>query len=158
MALRRVRATARAGFAGFEEATSRLLRRNRTPGALEERDLQRLRSRIEACLDPRLSGVAIRNRAAEVAEIVAGLDSDGLLAFFGLLRQSFGPHAEDLAGLIEQLTPTPLARSGAGGSGAASIATDTPRGDPTSIPSSPTEPADAAPVAETADTADMAQA
>lgn len=103
MALRRVRATARAGFAGFEGATSRLLRRNRTPGALEERDLQRLSNRIEACLDPRLSGVAVRTRAAEVAEVVAGLDREGLVAFFGLIRQTLGPRIEELSDLVEQL-------------------------------------------------------
>ncbi|MFN0025579.1 MAG: malonyl-CoA decarboxylase domain-containing protein [Acidimicrobiales bacterium] len=103
MALRRVRATARAGIAGFEKGTARLLRRNRTSAGLEERELQRLRVKIDACLDPRLGGVAVRTRAAEVAEVVAGLDHDGLLAFFGLLRHDFGPRTGELSSLLEQL-------------------------------------------------------
>ncbi|MCC6436055.1 MAG: malonyl-CoA decarboxylase family protein [Acidimicrobiales bacterium] len=91
MALRRVRATARAGF---EEATARWRRRPRPGNALNDRDLTRLRERIEACLDPRLSGVAIRNRAGEVADVVVALDRTGLDAFFTLLLESFGPRLD----------------------------------------------------------------
>ena len=100
MALRRVRASARAGF---EEATARWRRRPPHGASLDERELAKLRERIEACLDPRLSGVAVRTRAGEVAEVIAGLDRDGLRAFFTMLLASFGPRPEALTGPVAEV-------------------------------------------------------
>lgn len=88
MALERVRATARAGL---EEATARWRRKPKGGENLSDRELNRLRERIEACLDPRVSGVAVRNRAGEVADIVVALDQAGLTRFFNLLIDEFGP-------------------------------------------------------------------
>ncbi|MEZ5262167.1 MAG: malonyl-CoA decarboxylase family protein [Acidimicrobiales bacterium] len=106
MALRRVRATARAGF---EEATARWRRRPRPGNELNERERQRLRDKVEACLDPRLSGVAIRNRAGEVADVVVSLDRNGLLEFFRLLLESFGPDTDKVQRALDDtadvLTP-----------------------------------------------------
>ncbi len=84
MALERVRAS-------LEEAAARFRRHSRPVEHLTDRELQRLRERIEACLDPRVSGVTVRTRAAEVATLVVTLDRAGLLRFFLLLVDQFGP-------------------------------------------------------------------
>ncbi len=109
MALRRVRATARAGF---EEATARWRRRPRPGNELNERERQRLRDKVEACLDPRLSGVAIRNRAGEVADVVVSLDRNGLLEFFRLLLESFGPDTDKVQRALDDTADvlTPIRR------------------------------------------------
>ncbi len=84
MALERVRAS-------IEEAAARFRRHPRPVEHLTDRELHRLRERIESCLDPRVSGVTVRTRAAEVANLVVSLDRAGLLRFFVLLLDEFGP-------------------------------------------------------------------
>jgi malonyl-CoA decarboxylase len=96
VALERVRA-------GLGEAAARLRRRPRAGEHLSERELGRLRERVEACLDPRLSGVAVRNRAGEVAELVARLDRPGLVRFFTLLVEDFGPDPDAVAAAVARL-------------------------------------------------------
>jgi len=88
VALERVRASALASLGG---AAARWRRRPRSGEQLSDRELNRLRERINASLDPRVSGVTVRSRAAEVADIVATLDRAGMLRFFTLLLDEFGP-------------------------------------------------------------------
>ncbi len=97
MALERVRAS-------IGEAAARLRRHPRATEHLTDRELNRLRERIAACLDPRVSGVTVRSRAGEVASMVQSLDRAGLLRFFTLLLDEFGLDHEVLRVALSNAT------------------------------------------------------
>ena len=73
----------------FGQAASVLLRAGTAPH-LPERDLRRLDSQIEGCLDPRIGEVVARLRAGEVAVRYATLDQMGRQRFFRHLADRYG--------------------------------------------------------------------
>lgn len=76
--------------AGLGQAAARF-RRSRTSPQLTERDQRRLRTQLDACLDPRLGGVTIRSRAAEIASWYDSLEPAGRERFFATLVEHYGP-------------------------------------------------------------------
>ncbi|MFN0090680.1 MAG: malonyl-CoA decarboxylase domain-containing protein [Acidimicrobiales bacterium] len=78
----------------------RLWKGGRSP-QLSDRDQRRLRDQIAACLEAGVSEVSARARAAEVADLYAGLDDVGRGRFFELLALEYGPDRGAVEAAIE---------------------------------------------------------